>query len=113
MGRGLCLLVNSVFSRRRVSAVALTQNCHIPPAFCHKSQRVSPCAFCVMSSGCVMYRYVSRFIRDEAGAITIDWIVFTAGILTIIVALMGLSLSAPTSMSEGQGSTVLQQTVDG
>lgn len=60
-----------------------------------------------------MVSHLSRFIGDEAGAITIDWIVFTAGILTILVALMGLSLSAPVTLSEGASTAPVELTVDG
>ena len=58
-----------------------------------------------------MYRVLTRFMRDEAGAITIDWIVFSAGIITILIALVGLSLSAPVDLGKDAAPGVIQQTV--
>jgi Flp pilus assembly pilin Flp len=49
-----------------------------------------------------MLKRFNRFLRDESGALTVDWVVLTAA----VVALAGVAFTAIQSSSGGVGSGV-------
>ncbi|NNF24729.1 MAG: hypothetical protein HKN63_08010 [Rhodobacteraceae bacterium] len=57
-----------------------------------------------------MLRLIKRFKREEAGAVTVDWVVLTAAIVGISLGLIGLLQNALTDKSEGIGTYVEDRT---
>ncbi|MDU8942949.1 Flp family type IVb pilin [Ovoidimarina sediminis] len=55
-----------------------------------------------------MYDRLKEFFRNEDGAITVDWVVLTAGACFFGVVIVGSIQSAVTDKSEGIGADVIQ-----
>jgi len=50
---------------------------------------------------------IGRFLHDESGAVTVDWVVLTAGVMMLFIALsMPIIQTAITTGSEGIADTV-------
>ncbi len=54
---------------------------------------------------------VLRFRRDEEGAVTVDWVVLTAAIVGLGVALLALIAAAGTDKSESVGARLETQQI--
>jgi len=58
-------------------------------------------------------RYLlKQFFRDEDGAVTVDWVVLTAGIGFVSVVVVGSILQASTDQATGIASYALQVGTD-
>lgn len=53
-----------------------------------------------------MKQFFARFLRHEQGAVTVDWIVITAGALSLAIASMALIEAEATSLASETGSYV-------
>ena len=51
-----------------------------------------------------MFAYLKRFHNDESGAITVDWVVLTAGLTVFGLAIVTIIFSAAADPAEGIGS---------
>ena len=49
---------------------------------------------------------IRQYIRSESGAVTVDWVVLTAAILGISVAVMGIVAKPTLNTSSGIGATI-------
>ncbi len=56
-------------------------------------------------------RSIDRFRKDEDGAITVDWVVLTASIIGLGLALMLLVANGATDKSDGLGAHLSSQTI--
>ncbi len=55
--------------------------------------------------------WTERFRSDEDGAVTIDWVVLTAALLTLGVVVAAFIIDSSTDMSNGVGSSLTSATV--
>jgi hypothetical protein len=51
---------------------------------------------------------LKRFLTDEAGGVTVDWVVLTAGVVVFAAIIMPPIQSAISDMAEYIGDTVLE-----
>ena len=58
-----------------------------------------------------MTNMIQNFISDESGAVTVDWVVLTAALVGLGLAVMAVVSSGVENMT-GQINDVLQTTVD-
>ena len=58
-----------------------------------------------------MHQYFERFRKDEDGAVTVDWIVLTAAIIGLAIALLLLIANSATDKSDGVGARVETQEI--
>lgn len=56
-----------------------------------------------------MPAWAQSFLRDDGGAITIDWIVLTAGIVTLALGVTTLVVGSPGEPSGMVARTVVEQ----
>ena len=42
-----------------------------------------------------------RFAKDNSGAVTVDWVVLVAGVLSLCAAVFGAVPTGPTDLTEG------------
>ncbi|MDC0738215.1 hypothetical protein N6L24_07980 [Cognatishimia sp. SS12] len=55
-----------------------------------------------------MKTFLMRFIDRESGAVTVDWVVLSAGTITLVLAVMG-SVQTETAELTSDAATVIQQ----
>ena len=55
-----------------------------------------------------MQNNVSKFVADESGAVTVDWVVLTAGIITMAILMLTTVFDGAQDLS-GEIETVLDQ----
>ncbi len=60
-----------------------------------------------------MYDRLKEFFRNEDGAVTVDWVVLTAAIVGLGVAVVASVRSATTTLGEKISTAVAEQTVGG
>jgi Flp pilus assembly pilin Flp len=48
-------------------------------------------------------RFMRRFCQDESGAVTVDWVVLTAGIMTLGAVIVASIIQGSTGMSGSVG----------
>jgi len=48
-----------------------------------------------------MPRFLNKFIHDEKGAVTVDWVVLTAAIVALAVALVAVLVEGSVGVSAG------------
>ena len=58
-----------------------------------------------------MQRFYQRFRRDEEGAVTVDWVVLTAAIIGLSVALLLIIANGATDKSDGVGARLENQEI--
>ncbi len=49
---------------------------------------------------------LTYFLRDEDGAITVDWVVITAAVVALAITTVGVVKTAATHPAEGIGATL-------
>lgn len=59
------------------------------------------------------FKITKRFKKDEDGAVTVDWVVLTAAIVGLGVAVLASVRSATTSLGERISTEINNQTVGG
>ncbi len=52
------------------------------------------------------------FLADESGAVTTDWVVVTAAVVGLCLAMIGLFRDALSPQSQNLGSELLQYTIE-
>ena len=77
----------------------LTESCHIPPLNMLLVNPDRPLLarvekIAANTKGNTMLNYIKNFAADESGAVTVDWVVLTA-------AIVGLGIAVLTSVSTG------------
>ncbi|WPY95876.1 hypothetical protein T8T21_07095 [Limimaricola variabilis] len=60
-----------------------------------------------------MLNFIKTFARDEAGAVTVDWVVLTAAVVGLGVAIMGQVASGTKTMAGKIGSELSTTTIMG
>lgn len=58
-----------------------------------------------------MQKIIALFRRDEDGAITVDWVVLTAAIIGLAIALLALIAAGATDTSDGLGAHLSTQQI--
>lgn len=58
-----------------------------------------------------MFDFIKVFRRDEDGAVTVDWVVLTAGIVGLSVAVIAAVASGALDHSTGVGAKLSAQTI--
>ncbi len=58
-----------------------------------------------------MRTFLTRFRRDDDGAVTVDWVVLTAAIVGLGVAVIGVVSQGALDQSTGLGAHLSSQTV--
>lgn len=48
-----------------------------------------------------MLNYVNKFIKDENGAVTVDWVVLCAGVVALAVAIVTAMQTGTLDLSDG------------
>lgn len=54
----------------------------------------------------MMMNYLSRFLSEEDGAVTVDWVVLTAGVIGMSIAVIGGIRSAATDPADSVGASL-------
>jgi Flp pilus assembly pilin Flp len=57
------------------------------------------------------FRFLQQFRRDESGAVTVDWVVLTAGIMTLGAVIIASIIQGSTGMSDSIGAELGTATV--
>lgn len=58
-----------------------------------------------------MLKIIRRFRCDETGAVTVDWVVLTAGIVGLSVGVISIMGNGPVNIGNAVSNTLLSQTV--
>jgi Flp pilus assembly pilin Flp len=53
-----------------------------------------------------MFNYLTKFRRDEDGAVTVDWVVLTAAIVGLAIAIIAAIASGALDQSTSVGSVI-------
>ena len=59
-----------------------------------------------------MIRCIHVFLHDEAGALTVDWIVLTAGLVGVAVSVFGLAAGGVEDMGDDLDGVLQSQTIE-
>lgn len=54
-------------------------------------------------------RTFATFARDESGAVTVDWVVITAGIVGMAIAVMGVVVSSTNNVAADIGASMASE----
>lgn len=54
---------------------------------------------------------IKSFFRDDCGAITVDWVLLTAGVISLTLAVMTTTLSGTKGATETVSSTVASRPI--
>lgn len=58
-----------------------------------------------------MTQFIKRFRRNEDGAVTVDWVVLTAAIVGLAIAVIALVAAGATDKSSGLGAHLSSQSI--
>ncbi|WP_439111499.1 hypothetical protein [Lentibacter sp.] len=50
-----------------------------------------------------MERFFKKFVSEEKGAITVDWVVLVAGVLSLCAAIIGSVQTGTSELTQGTG----------
>ena len=50
-----------------------------------------------------MERFFKKFVSEEKGAITVDWVVLVAGVLSLCAAIIGSVQTGASELTQGTG----------
>lgn len=53
-----------------------------------------------------MSKYLARFLSDDDGAVTVDWVVLTAGVIGMALAVIGGIQTAATDPADSVGTAL-------
>lgn len=51
---------------------------------------------------------IKTFLSDESGAVTVDWVLLTASVVVMAIALTGYVVSAPKTVAAGIATEILK-----
>ncbi len=58
-----------------------------------------------------MVKFLTRFCKNESGAITVDWVVLTAALVGMALGVVAIISTAAQDPADGLGATLTAQTV--
>jgi len=58
-----------------------------------------------------MFKFIRSFRTDEDGAVTVDWVVLTAAIVGLSVAVIAIVTNGATNQSTGVGAALSNQAI--
>ena len=58
-----------------------------------------------------MMRLIAKFRRDEAGAITVDWVILSAGVIALAIGVVSLLGATTTPQADNLGNFVSDQAI--